>query len=83
MMAFKVHEIEQKNCDAIVTAGPVQSNHARVTALLAASKGWKCKLILHGSEAEMEEPKGNLLLMLLAGAEVEIVEKDKIRRFIE
>jgi len=83
MMAHKVREIEQQNCDAVVTAGPTQSNHARVTALLSASKGWKCKLILHGSKRDLENPNGNLLLMLLSGAEVEIVDKDEIRKSVE
>jgi len=83
MMVYKIREIERQNCDAIVTAGPTQSNHARVTALLSASKGWQCKLILHGSKSELLKPRGNLLLMLLAGAGIEIVDKDKIRASVK
>jgi 1-aminocyclopropane-1-carboxylate deaminase/D-cysteine desulfhydrase-like pyridoxal-dependent ACC family enzyme len=63
-----------QRCDALVTTGGLQSNHARVTALAAAARGWRCKLVLHGDPDELLRPKGNLLLMKLAGAEIEVVE---------
>lgn len=69
---------ESQGCNALVTTGGTQSNHARVTALAAAERNWKCKLILHGDRQELANPKGNLLLMLLAGAEVEIVQPNDI-----
>lgn len=69
---------ESQDCNAIVTTGGIQSNHARVTALAAAQRNWRCKLILHGDRQEVDNPKGNLLLMLLAGAEIEIVQPTDI-----
>jgi len=69
---------ENQGCNALVTTGGMQSNHARVTALAAAQRGWCCKLILHGDKKELTKPKGNLLLMLLAGAEIEIVQAYEI-----
>ncbi len=71
-------DIALKNCNAIVTNGGVQSNHARVAALFCAEKGYKCKLILHGEPEEIQNPRGNLLIMHLAGAEIEIVQPDRI-----
>jgi 1-aminocyclopropane-1-carboxylate deaminase/D-cysteine desulfhydrase-like pyridoxal-dependent ACC family enzyme len=71
-------EAESQGCNALVTTGGLQSNHARVTALAAAAIGWRCKLILHGNSEEASKPKGNLLLMHLAGAEIEVVEPSGI-----
>lgn len=76
-MARFVRDAEQKGCNAIVTTGGLQSNHARVAALMAAEKGWPCRLILHGNPEE--RPGGNLLLIRLAGAEVTFVEPMQIR----
>jgi 1-aminocyclopropane-1-carboxylate deaminase/D-cysteine desulfhydrase-like pyridoxal-dependent ACC family enzyme len=67
-----------QDCDAVVTTGGSQSNHARVTALAAAERGWRCRLILHGDPAQLSRPRGNLLLMLLAGAEIQFTEPDCI-----
>lgn len=69
---------KSQRCDALVTTGGIQSNHARVTALVAAARGWRCKLVLHGNPNELLRPKGNLLLMKLASAEIEIVEPSDI-----
>jgi len=70
--------VETRQCNAIVTTGGIQSNHARAAALLAAQKGWKCKLILHSAEALNSPPTGNLLLMQLTGAEIEVVSPEQI-----
>ena len=70
-------------CDALVTTGGVQSNHARVAALHAAARGWRCRLILHGESEVLQNPRGNLLLMLLAGAEVTVVCPDGVSRALE
>lgn len=70
--------VESRGCNALVTTGGIQSNHARVTALAAAERGWRCRLILHGDKRDFTNPKGNLLLMLLADAEIEIVQPSDI-----
>lgn len=76
---IKIMQIaETHKCDALVTTGGAQSNHARVTASAAAQRGWRCKLILHGDPDSLLNPEGNLLLMLLSGAEIEIVQPDDI-----
>lgn len=73
-----VEEIERCGCDSIITTGGVQSNHARATALIAAEKGWKCKLVLHGDPELLKKPSANLLLVCMSGAEVEIVDPAEI-----
>jgi len=59
--------------DALVTNGGIQSNHARAAALAAAEKGLKCKLVLHGDKRKAHKLEGNLLLMHLADADIEVV----------
>lgn len=71
-------EARAQGCNALVTTGGTQSNHARVTALAAAAQKWPCRLILHGSPDALRRPMGNLLLAMLAGADVVIVRPDGI-----
>lgn len=67
-------EPARKGCNALVTTGGLQSNHARATALEAARRGWACTLVLHGDPGQLGSPTGNLLLSLLVGAQVRVVE---------
>jgi D-cysteine desulfhydrase len=67
-----------QGCNAVVTTGGVQSNHARAVALMAAQRGWRCRLILHGDEARGRSPQGNLLLMHLANASTCIVPAEEV-----
>jgi 1-aminocyclopropane-1-carboxylate deaminase/D-cysteine desulfhydrase-like pyridoxal-dependent ACC family enzyme len=57
--------------DALVTTGGIQSNHARVTAAVAATLGMRCVLIANG--ARQERPTANALLDALLGADVRYV----------
>ena len=54
--------------DTLVTTGGVQSNHARVTAAVAARMGMRCVLVANG--AAPDRPTGNALLDRLLGAEI-------------
>jgi 1-aminocyclopropane-1-carboxylate deaminase/D-cysteine desulfhydrase-like pyridoxal-dependent ACC family enzyme len=60
-----------EGADTLVTVGGVQSNHARVTAAVAARLGLRCVLVLNGTADT--RPGGNHLLMRLLGAEIEYV----------
>jgi len=73
-----LNEAEKENCNALVTTGGLQSNHCRIVSLFAAEKGWRCKLVLHGNSSYLKKPTGNLLLMIISGAEIIIVPPDKI-----
>ncbi|MCX2727120.1 D-cysteine desulfhydrase family protein [Thermomicrobium sp. 4228-Ro] len=56
----------------ILTEGPVQSNHCRQTAAVAARAGLRCVLVLSSAE-ERPSPQGNLLLDHLFGPEIHLV----------
>lgn len=70
-------------CDAVVTTGGTQSNHARVAALLAATLGWQCALVLHGNPGDLNNPQGNLLLMRLTSANIKIVAPSEIAKTMQ
>lgn len=60
-----------QGADIVLTAGAVQSNHARVIAAAARCLGLECHLFLSGEEPA--QPTGNLLLDRLADAQVHFV----------
>ncbi|MGD0525664.1 MAG: D-cysteine desulfhydrase family protein [Polyangiaceae bacterium] len=68
-----------RRSDTVITCGGLQSNHARATALVCASLGLACVLLLR-----VKDPRttvlardGNVLLDRLAGAEVRLVSHDE------
>jgi L-cysteate sulfo-lyase len=61
----------EEGADTLVTAGGLQSNHARTTAVVAAHLGLACHLVLNGDRAAA--PTGNLRLARLAGAVIHCV----------
>ena len=60
-----------KGADTLITAGGVQSNHARVTAAAAAKLGLRCILVANGRAPE--RATANALLDQLLGAEIRYV----------
>jgi 1-aminocyclopropane-1-carboxylate deaminase/D-cysteine desulfhydrase-like pyridoxal-dependent ACC family enzyme len=60
-----------QQADTLITAGGVQSNHARVTAAAAAKLGLRCILVANG--ASPERPTANALLDRLLGADIQYV----------
>lgn len=62
-----LEEAEKLGCNAVVTAGAANSNHAKVVALACAQKRWNCTVVVHDTE---DYSKGNLLLMKMAGAKL-------------
>jgi 1-aminocyclopropane-1-carboxylate deaminase/D-cysteine desulfhydrase-like pyridoxal-dependent ACC family enzyme len=61
-----------EGADTLVSTGGVQSNHARVTAAVAARLGMDCVIVVNGSR-QPAGPTGNARLMQLFGARVEYV----------
>ena len=57
--------------DTLVTVGGIQSNHARVTAAVAARLGMRCHLIANG--VPPAAPTANALLDVLLGADIEYI----------
>ena len=70
-MRLLVRRALDEGADTLITMGGVQSNHARVTAAMAAATGMKCVLVLNGEPSP--NPGGNALLQRLFGAEIVLV----------
>jgi len=67
-LEFLLGQAVEAGADTLITAGSVQSNHARQTAAAAAQHGLHCHLVLRGQPPEF--PNGNLLLDHLLGATI-------------
>jgi D-cysteine desulfhydrase len=67
-LEFNVAEALSQGATALITCGGIQSNHCRATAIVAASLGLTCHLVLRGAPSEIAD--GNLLLDQLVGAEI-------------
>lgn len=67
-LEFLLSDAKVSGCDAILTCGGLQSNHARSTAIAAASLGMKSFLFLRGPTADT--PEGNYLLDQIVGATI-------------
>ena len=57
--------------DALITAGDVQSNHARATAVVAARLGLRALLVLEGDADESDWSQGNAFIDRFVGAEID------------
>lgn len=67
-LAFVGACAQAEAADTLITAGGVQSNHARVTAAVAAKLGMRAVLVANGRAPD--QPTGNALVNRLLGAEV-------------
>lgn len=67
-LEFALADALRQKCDVIITAGGIQSNHCRATALSCARLGLECHLVLRGHQEGPAD--GNLLLDKLAGATI-------------
>lgn len=65
-LEFALAEAVRQKADVVITAGGIQSNHCRATAIACARLGLECHLILRGTPPR--SPEGNVLLDLMAGA---------------
>jgi 1-aminocyclopropane-1-carboxylate deaminase/D-cysteine desulfhydrase-like pyridoxal-dependent ACC family enzyme len=77
---------EAEGCNAVVTTAGAQSNFCRATAAAAARLGWRCVLLLRGSDDTAAQ--GNLLLDRVFGAEVHWIDvsdpySDEIQRRLD
>ena len=70
-LEFLLAQALEAGADTVITAGAVQSNHARQTAAGAARCGLACHLVLYAPDGPPQPPyAGNLLLSHLLGAEL-------------
>jgi D-cysteine desulfhydrase family pyridoxal phosphate-dependent enzyme len=68
-LEFLIADAIAKGCDALITTGATQSNHARMTAAGACVAGLECHLVLT-SKSDAPPLQGNLLLDRIYGATV-------------
>jgi 1-aminocyclopropane-1-carboxylate deaminase/D-cysteine desulfhydrase-like pyridoxal-dependent ACC family enzyme len=67
-LEYVMADVRRRGATAVVTIGSVQSNHARITALVARRCGLKCALILNGDAPET--PTANYRINRLLGVEI-------------
>ncbi len=73
-LEYDFAEIINGGYDVVITAGGIQSNHARMTAAAACKLGLDIKLVLGGPGFEIA--KGNLLLDVMFNAEIRYLVDD-------
>jgi D-cysteine desulfhydrase family pyridoxal phosphate-dependent enzyme len=76
-LAFVAAQAQAEGADTLITAGGVQSNHARATAAAAAKLGMRAVLVANGSRPE--KATANALLDALLGADVVYVDAREAR----
>ena len=75
-LEYLVAEALDQGADTLVTAGDVQSNHARATAVVAARLGLRSLLVLEGHASDSDWSKGNAFLDRFVGAEIDWQEQE-------
>ena len=76
-LAYLVADAQAQGADTLVTSGGLQSNHARLTAAVAAHCGMRCELVLRKlvpRSTPLYEHNGNVLLMQRFGAHLHVLE---------
>ena len=80
-LEYDFAEIIKGGYDVVITAGGIQSNHARMTAAAARKLGLDVKLVLGGPD--FDSAKGNLLLDVLFKAEIRYLVDDDANSSLE
>jgi len=75
-LEFLMGEAQQQKADVVITAGGIQSNHARQTAAAARKLGMDVILVLRGERPS--EINGNFLLDEIFGAEFRFVDPTQV-----
>lgn len=69
-LQYILYKLQRNNYNAIVTAGDINSNHNRATAILGAVLGVKVTLVVHNEHPEFEYKSANMKLARLCNANV-------------
>ncbi|MCX6152439.1 MAG: pyridoxal-phosphate dependent enzyme [Ignavibacteriales bacterium] len=72
-LEYLLYEAKKQKANYIFTCGGEQSNHARATAVAAASQGFKSKLFLWGKDTKFAD--GNLFINKFIGSEFSFLNK--------
>lgn len=73
-MLYIIQDIADKQCNAVVTTGGIQSNHCRALAIVACQNKWKCSLVLHGEKERFYIESGNAKIIRMSGAKIIFVD---------
>lgn len=73
-LEYEIAHARANGADHLVTCGSAQSNHARLTTAAARRLGLGCTVVL--SDDDYRAPQGNLLTVMLMGADIQIVDVD-------
>jgi D-cysteine desulfhydrase len=80
-LEFVLADALAHEADTVITCGGAQSNHCRATAVAAAMMGLSCRLLLRTSDPlNPPEPEGNIMLDLMAGAEIAWITPDEYKQ---
>jgi 1-aminocyclopropane-1-carboxylate deaminase/D-cysteine desulfhydrase-like pyridoxal-dependent ACC family enzyme/GNAT superfamily N-acetyltransferase len=82
-LQYILYKAKSEGANAIVTAGDINSNHNRATALMGAMLGMKVKLIVHNENPSLETYSMNLFLSRLSGAEVIYCSKNDVSQVMD
>lgn len=74
------HDIDEKNCDCVVTYGSSSSNHCRIVSNMAAMRKMECFII---SPEESSMPTFNSKIMDILGADITFVPVNDVHDAIE
>ena len=83
MLEFFVGEALAQNAKMLVTAGPLQSNHCRLTAAAAAQCGLACHLLTIEQRDNKHRLEGNRLLSVLLGARLFHIDRASAKEQID
>lgn len=74
-LEFLLADALQRGATAVITAGGLQSNHARATAVLCRELGLACHVFLRSRDLSPDAAgcNGNVLLLKLVGAHIHLV----------
>lgn len=78
-LEFLLADAVDTGCDWVITCGGIQSNHARATAICAASLGLRSLLLLRTSDLNYLPISGNVLLDRMVGAEIRLITPEQYK----
>ncbi len=82
-LQYILYKAKSEGANAIVTAGDINSNHNRATALMGAKLGMKVKLIVHNDNPSLETYSMNMFLSRLSGAEIIYCSKNDVSHVMD
>ena len=83
-LEFSVAQAIKEGATRLITAGGIQSNHCRATAVVARQLGLECHLLLRGREPD--EADGNLFIDRVLGTKISYLDQadfDSLESYVE